>query len=552
MAETVPRAGISRVCIENFKGIRDRVEIPIRPITLLFGANSAGKSTIIHALHYLREVLERGNLSPDRTITGANAIDLGGFASLVHQHELDREIRISVSVCPGPYVINNYVEGQIYEPDGSVTGHSDEPKWSFLEVDLNEAGLDEVGVSVSIGWDADNERPWVSEYATSVNGEVLIRVRNETKQSARISEINFNHPVFSALAGNDEDSDWGAGDELEGVYNSLTSGDEQGLPLNQETAIPQWGDLLEFVSGRDLGEGRNLPAFRVFVSQALVGIGEHILRELRGVRYLGPMRKVPDRNYRVPAVIVPERWADGMAAWDVLHKDAARPRDSKLIDLVSDYLRDDDKLNLGYSIRAGSVREIPVDSYALRTLQALSIDSEDSALDERIELIWEDIIKHPVRPRLILSDRKNSVDVEPYDIGVGISQVLPVLVGTLYQGCRCFAVEQPELHVHPAVQCELGDVFISQSQQDPERRFLLETHSEHLVLRILRRIREQAQADAPTVSAGEVAVYCFQESDSGTEISEMRISKEGEFQDPWPGGFFPERFRELFGGANSQ
>ena len=392
MAETVPRAGISRVCIENFKGIRDRVEIPIRPITLLFGANSAGKSTIIHALHYLREVLERGNLSPDRTITGANAIDLGGFASLVHQHELDREIRISVSVCPGPYVINNYVEGQIYEPDGSVTGHSDEPKWSFLEVDLNEAGLDEVGVSVSIGWDADNERPWVSEYATSVNGEVLIRVRNETKQSARISEINFNHPVFSALAGNDEDSDWGAGDELEGVYNSLTSGDEQGLPLNQETAIPQWGDLLEFVSGRDLGEGRNLPAFRVFVSQALVGIGEHILRELRGVRYLGPMRKVPDRNYRVPAVIVPERWADGMAAWDVLHKDAARPRDSKLIDLVSDYLRDDDKLNLGYSIRAGSVREIPVDSYALRTLQALSIDSEDSALDERIELIWEDIM----------------------------------------------------------------------------------------------------------------------------------------------------------------
>ena len=47
-------------------------------MTLLFGPNSAGKSTILQALHYLREILERGNIDPDVTIAGG-LIDLGGF-----------------------------------------------------------------------------------------------------------------------------------------------------------------------------------------------------------------------------------------------------------------------------------------------------------------------------------------------------------------------------------------------------------------------------------------------------------------------------------------
>jgi AAA15 family ATPase/GTPase len=49
---------ITGIAIENFKGVRERVEIELWPITLLFGPNSAGKSTILHALHCAREVFE--------------------------------------------------------------------------------------------------------------------------------------------------------------------------------------------------------------------------------------------------------------------------------------------------------------------------------------------------------------------------------------------------------------------------------------------------------------------------------------------------------------
>ena len=75
---------ITKVIIENFKRIRDRVEISIRPITLLFGVNISGKSTVLHALLYLRELLERQNANADRVIGGGKVIYLGGFRQLVH------------------------------------------------------------------------------------------------------------------------------------------------------------------------------------------------------------------------------------------------------------------------------------------------------------------------------------------------------------------------------------------------------------------------------------------------------------------------------------
>src|ERR1044071_1114833 len=86
---------LTHIEVENFKGIGPRQAIDLKPITLLFGPNSAGKSTILQALHYLREILERGNIDPDVTIAGG-LIDLGGFATLVHNHELGRAVRLKV------------------------------------------------------------------------------------------------------------------------------------------------------------------------------------------------------------------------------------------------------------------------------------------------------------------------------------------------------------------------------------------------------------------------------------------------------------------------
>ena len=60
---------ITAITIENFKGISEPVRVELKPITLLFGANSVGKSTIVQALHYVREILERNNVDADRCLS---------------------------------------------------------------------------------------------------------------------------------------------------------------------------------------------------------------------------------------------------------------------------------------------------------------------------------------------------------------------------------------------------------------------------------------------------------------------------------------------------
>ena len=85
---------VTAVEIENFKGIGRPVRIELRPITLLFGRNSAGKSTVLHALCYAHEILSHRNVDARKTSLGGDQIDLGGFRQFVHAHDSTRPVRL--------------------------------------------------------------------------------------------------------------------------------------------------------------------------------------------------------------------------------------------------------------------------------------------------------------------------------------------------------------------------------------------------------------------------------------------------------------------------
>lgn len=89
---------ITKITLENFKGISDRTEVELKPITVLFGANSAGKSTLLQAMLYLRELLERRNADADQLQASGASIDLGGFQQFVNEHDLSKGVKIGVSV----------------------------------------------------------------------------------------------------------------------------------------------------------------------------------------------------------------------------------------------------------------------------------------------------------------------------------------------------------------------------------------------------------------------------------------------------------------------
>jgi hypothetical protein len=154
--------------------------------------------------------------------------------------------------------------------------------------------------------------------------------------------------------------------------------------------------------------------------------------------------------------------------------------------------------------------------------------------------------------RLKLKDAEGR-NLDFIDVGSGIGYLLPVLVGLFKDGYRKETVflQQPELHLHPALQAALGDVVLDSTRSG--RTAMIETHSEHLLLRLLRRVRESAAANStlPTdlqIHPNQLVVLYFDPQFSGqTKVRRIRVSEDGDFLDRWPRGFFDERDKELFG-----
>ncbi len=152
-------------------------------------------------------------------------------------------------------------------------------------------------------------------------------------------------------------------------------------------------------------------------------------------------------------------------------------------------------------------------------------------------------------------DVLKGIVVAPGDVGVGVSQMVPVVVSCLRDVQGIVAIEQPELHVHPAIQVGIGDLFIRAIQADDlgfgaGKSLLIETHSEHIMLRLLRRIRESHEDELPPGITGlkpnDLSVIYVEGSDEGVRFRALRVDEEGEFLDRWPRGFFEERAGELF------
>ena len=147
-------------------------------------------------------------------------------------------------------------------------------------------------------------------------------------------------------------------------------------------------------------------------------------------------------------------------------------------------------------------------------------------------------------------DTRSNTVVSHRDVGIGISQVLPVLVGAYANEGQLIAIEQPEIHLHPALQADLADVFVQSALGERQNRFLIETHSEHLLLRIMRRMREtmtdKLPEDAPAVLPRDVMVLFVEPDGPRSIVREMPLNGRGELVKAWPGGFFEEGLREVF------
>lgn len=121
------------------------------------------------------------------------------------------------------------------------------------------------------------------------------------------------------------------------------------------------------------------------------------------------------------------------------------------------------------------------------------------------------------------------------DVGYGVSQVLPLLVDILRaRGARAFFLQQPEIHLHPSGQAELG-TFLGLLAKHRGHRFIVETHSDYLVDRVRMDVR-----DKKTLRPEDVAILFFERIGPSVEIQEIKIDENGNLKD------VPQGYRRFF------
>jgi predicted ATPase len=442
---------LRELSIKNFKTWSDTGAFRLAPITVFFGANSAGKSSLIQFLLMLKQTAEspdlRRVLHPGDTET---QVELGTYRDLVYRHDLSRTIQFSMEW--------------------------DLPKRAYAVDLINDVVYsgDKLLFRASVGSDLSGGRQHIES------------------MEYRLSKGNSEEVVVSMSKSNGKEE-----------YTLLAA--PYKLVRNQGRAW-KLGQPIRFYGFPD--EVRAYYQNAAFTSDFAL----ELERQLRRMQYLGPLRTIPSRSY-IWSGETPEHvgWSGKRAIEALL---GAKKR----------------KISPGPHKHTRHFEEV-VASWLKRM-----------GLLESFEVA--PIGEHRKEYEVLVKTRASDAKVTLPDVGFGVSQILPVVVQCFYaQPHTTILLEQPEIHLHPAVQMTLADLFIEtvQSRENGEDRaiqLIVESHSEHLLRRLQLRIAEKV------IKPEDVALYWCKLGSEGAILEPLRTNLLGDIEN-WPENFFGDEIGEV-------
>lgn len=649
------RPRLTQLRIGNFKAFGETQTIPIKPITLIFGANSSGKSSILHSLAYLHELsivqsYGTGRRSDvHRTQLGGKSIDLGGFAQLVHRtargaagpvqwaceidmsQELDQDgvpfydeysaalggtlsLAVQIGYAKNPPSATDLVDS-VHLPvfgvgdedmlDG-MCGTSSTAEERFDQLKQEEAHYlsrlkEEAEKAASTYRVQPFLDPGVTGIDVQIDGSRLCLLEHESTEfegatsAFKIVEWNVRHGALTRLMDLDTSLNpeklWASIQQAQPAV-ALVSGCSRIKLERGRRGLRRRGGPVDDEEAYRLAAER----FWDYAEEVLRLVDEIIHVNISRLHYLGPLRSLPARLFSPGEQQDPDWRASGRDAWDrLIESDELRGR-------VNDWLGESKlaakfRLDIEHLVSLEQLEGRLISKFAPALPNLPTIEEREQQLfRELMEIrharkaeankappgpateaeLWEEMrlqdmvagfeydearlearqfirhIRHspiPKLPQLLLRSTSRGPSVTHRDVGVGISQVLPVLVAALGSSEKTLLMEQPELHLHPRLQTELGDVLI-ESALNLDNTLILETHSEHLILRIMRRIKEaHAGKDngLPPITPNDVCILYVEPQGDQSIVREMPLNARGELAKGWPGGFFEEGLREQFG-----
>ena len=548
---------ITHLLLGNFKAFKRTQRIPIQPITLIYGKNNSGKSSIIQALLYAEHVRRTGELTPETIMKDGKPVLDGGWSRLAHGRGREPFIKFGWE-WSNPQSIVGLESGKILHRVESVhelTFQSELNGKGFMSVsDLSDAWISlppctghpsyRSAVATAQKWIAHEFRLRMEDgYASDELSEIFGRliplleegaftkeidslVFKDTEASLRLASLGLPSK-FNRHSRCDGDLSFGQRPPGFGAVRVALGIDEisyKAHEMSPDDMLGAWGlgNDLESHAHSFIVEHCSHLVCRWFIDAWAHFDGP--LKSLVGTtHYLGSVRTRPDRVvFRTPRDLSSsskdrrQKFAPQHPDW-ILQPEAVKK--------ANRWLKKHQALTANIELRYGEMKSRKRRGAATQATSAV----------ESASTLW-------------LHDLDRGVDLNFNEAGYGLSQFIPVLLA-------CFAeqdhysdepagtllIEEPEGHVHPALQAEIGTLFADAvtRRKRPLAHIICETHSEHLLLRIMRRIREGK------LSKDKVAVLYVENHGKESTVSEMPLDDKGRLIRDWPGGFFEEGLREV-------
>lgn len=230
--------------------------------------------------------------------------------------------------------------------------------------------------------------------------------------------------------------------------------------------------------------------------------------ELNKIFYLGPLREYPKRDY----------------LWARSRPTDVGQRGEKTIDAIL------------AATEGGELRNLKPKAHLKPFQEMIAYWLREMGLIESFSVV--EIAPGSNRWQARVKTRAGASEVLLTDVGFGVSQVLPVVTLLQYvpEGSTVI-LEQPEIHLHPLAQASLADVII-QAATHRQVQVILESHSEHLLLRLQRRIAEEA------LSADDVKLYFCDAPRGVSNLTPLEVDLYGSIRN-WPDRFMGDAFNEV-------
>jgi predicted ATPase len=453
---------LTKLRCTNFKAWRDSGEMRLAPLTVLFGTNSAGKSSIPQLLLLLQQTAA----SPDRQRPlhlgdARTAVDLGTYADVVYGHDTDRPVSIALE----------WSLGALLEAADPISGQRFSGDTLRFDCELGANGARQPVVrSFEYQLQRGDE--------TSLDVGMRARPTAETKKKLEFDLVSTRYPL-KRQAG-------------------------RAWPLPPPVRFYGFPD----------------EAIAYFQNTAFTAdIVLEMERVLKSLYYVGPLREYPKRLYLWSGEIPDHVGLKGeraieaiLAAGDRRFNWRPKAKTKTLPELVAERLRDMDL-----------IRHFEV----------------------------QPLGKNRKEYEVLVQTGSRMPEVKLTDVGFGVSQVLPVIVECFYVPAGSIVIfEQPEIHLHPRVQADLADVFVDaiRAREDGAARhcqFIIESHSEHFLRRLQRRIAEK------DIGPDEAALYFVRSGATGAHLEALDVDEYGNIRN-WPEGFFGDEMEDLVARAEAQ